>query len=279
FLRGTGLDTSTPNFYAVSVTRGLQVQLLRVGGGRATVLAQIKSADYVSSEWVKVSLSAKGPTLQVQVSLQNTGKFLTSGGQWQTNPAWALTRTDTAITGVGQVGLARQASTSGTVNFDNFTVIWPVSEENFDHTSAGTIPSGWAQWSTTGSSIFTVANARYLTTPNELASYVPTSAVSGRAWPVIIEPADVEASADVFVNSLIPAQVLVRGKWLDTTTSYYALAVTRGLQVQLLRVVNGYTTVLAQVHSVDYVTNQWIHISLTVAGSTLKAQVYRLDKA
>src|SRR5207302_9486922 len=109
---------------------------------------------------------------QVVVSLQDAAELLAAGGQWQTHPGWALARTVTAIAGVGQVGLARQASTSGTVNFDNFTVIWPVYEENFDHSSAGTIPAGWAQWSTTGSSIFTVANARYLTTPNELASYV-----------------------------------------------------------------------------------------------------------
>ncbi|HEV2948843.1 MAG TPA: Ig-like domain-containing protein, partial [Gemmataceae bacterium] len=98
--------------------------------------------------------------------------------------------------------------------------------------------------------------------------------------PAIIEPADVVASADVFVNSLVPAQVLVRGKFLDTATpTYYALSLTRRLQVQLLRVVNGYTTVLAQMDSADYVTGQWIHMSLTVSGSTLKAQIYRLDKA
>src|SRR5216684_2975661 len=110
FVRGTGLNTSTPNFYAVSVTRGLQVQLLRVVDGQVTVLGQVKSADYVSGEWVKVALSVQGSTLQVQVSLQDTGKFLTSGGQWQSAPASALTRTDTGVSGMGQVGLARRAS-------------------------------------------------------------------------------------------------------------------------------------------------------------------------
>ena len=107
-----------------------------------------------------------------------------------------------------------------------------------------------------------------------------TSAVNARTWLAMIEPADIQASAAVFINSLIPAEVIVRGKWLDTTTpSYYAVAVTRGLQVQLLRVVNGYTTVLAQIQSADYVSGQWIHIGLSVTGSTLHAQVYRLDKA
>ena len=78
FLRGTGLNTSAPSFYAVAVTRGLQVQLLRVVNGNATVLGQVQSADYVSGQWVCISLSSEGSTLGVQVILVDTGKYLTS---------------------------------------------------------------------------------------------------------------------------------------------------------------------------------------------------------
>jgi hypothetical protein len=280
FLRGSGLNTSVPSFYAVSVTRGLQVQLLRVVNGNATVLSQVQSADYVSGEWVTVSISSRGSSLGVQVSLMDTGKYLTSTGQWQLAPVWALSRADTAISGIGQVGLARPASTSGTVNFDNFTVYWPKMDQDFDQAAVGSLPAGWNQWSSTGASVFYVEGSQSLTAPNGIASVVATSAISARTWLAMLEPADVQASAAVFVNSLIPAQVMVRGKWLDTTTpSYYAVAVTRGLQVQLLRVINGYTSVLGQIQSSDYVSGQWIHIGLSVSGSSLRAQVYRLDKA
>jgi hypothetical protein len=280
FLRGAGLNTSSPSFYAVSVTRGLQVQLLRVLNGSVALLGQMHSATYVSGQWVRVALSAEGSTLRVQVTLMSTGQYLSSTGQWQTAPAWALTRNDTSISGVGQVGLARAASINGTVDFDNFSVMWPKYEEKFDSTPLGRLPTGWDQWSSTSSSIFSVSASHPLTAPHNLSSSVPTSGVKGRAWLALIEPADVQASTDIFVNSLIPAQVLVRGKFLDTPTpSYYSVAVTRGLQVQLLRVVNGYTSVLGQIRSADYVSSQWIHVGLSVNGFTLRAQIYRLDKA
>jgi hypothetical protein len=280
FLRGSGLNTSSPDYYAVSVTRGLQIQLLRVVNGQVALLGQMHSLDYVSGRWVKVSLSAEGSALRVQVTMLDTGKYLSSTGQWQSTPTWALTRNDTAINGIGQVGLARAAGISGTVDFDNVAVMWPKYEESFDSTPVGRLPTGWDQWSTTGSSIFGVSSSRPLTGSHNLSSSVPTSGVKGRAWVGLIEPADVQASADVFVDSLIPAQVLVRGKFLDTPTpSYYSVAVTRGLQVQLLRVVNGYTSVLGQAHSQDYLSSQWIHVGLSVSGFTLQVQIFRLDKA
>jgi hypothetical protein len=280
FLRGSGLNTSFPDYYAVSVTRGVQIQLLRVVNGQVALLGQMHSLDYVSGRWVKVSLSAEGSTLRVQVTMQDTGKYLSSTGQWQSTPTWALTRNDTAISGIGQVGLARAAGISGAVDFDNVAVMWPKYEEGFDSTPLGRLPTGWDQWSTTGSSIFGVSSSRPLTGSHNLSSSVPTSGVKGRAWVALIEPADIQASADVFVDSLIPAQVLVRGKFLDTPTpSYYSVAVTRGLQVQLLRVVNGYTSVLGQAHSQDYLSSQWIHVGLSVSGFTLQVQIFRLDKA
>jgi hypothetical protein len=280
FMRGTGLNTTTPNYYALSVTRGLQLQLVRVLNGSSYMIGQVQSAGYVSGIWVLLTLASEGSTLQAQVSRMDTGQYLTSGGQWQAAPAWALTRTDTAITGVGQVGLARPPSATGTVAFDNFSVVWPKWNESFDQTSPGTLPANWAQWSNTGSAVFETSSANSLSSPNGLLSAVSSSSTSGRAWLTLLEPADVQASAAVFVNNLVPAQVLVRGNWLDTATpSYYAVSVARGLHVELLRIVNGYTTVLAQLQSADYVSGQWIHIGLSASGSTLRAQIFRLDKA
>jgi hypothetical protein len=121
-VRGSNLNTAVPTFYAVAVTRGLQVQLLRVVQGRFTVLGHLQSADYVTGEWITVSLTREGSFLGVQVRLLDTGKYLTSNGHWQMEPTWALSRTDTAITDNGLVGLARGASAAGKVDFDNFIV-------------------------------------------------------------------------------------------------------------------------------------------------------------
>ncbi len=284
-LRGTGLNTATPIYYALSVTRGLQLQLLRVIDGNPAVLATAQSANYVSGTWVRITLASQGSSLQGQVYRPDTGQYLSSNGQWQSAPAWALTRIDTAITGTGLAGLARSAGTTGTVSFDNFAVdnfstVWSKVDENFDHTPAGTLPAGWTQWSTTGNAVFETSSANALSPPNGLLSSVPTSSTSGRAWLDSVGPADVQASAAIFVNNLVPAQVLVRGNGLDTPSpTYYAVSIWRGIEVQLLRVIDGNAAWLAQVQSNDWVSGQWIQVGLSVSGSMLRVQIFRLDKA
>jgi hypothetical protein len=279
-LRGTGLNSATSTYYALSVTRGLQLQLLRVIDGNPAVLATAQSANYVSGTWVRLTLASQGSTLQGQVYRLDTGQYLSSSGQWQSAPAWAFTRIDTAITGIGQVGLARPAGTTGTVSFDNFCVVWPKSDENFDHTPAGSLPAGWTQWSNTGNAVFGTSSANALSLPNGLLSSVPTSSTSGRAWLNLVEPADVQVSAAIFVNNLVPAQVFVRGNGLDTPNpSYYAVSIRRGIEVELLRVIDGNAAWLAQVQSTEWVSGQWIHVGLSVSGSMLRVQIFRLDKA
>jgi hypothetical protein len=153
----------------------------------------------------------------------------------------------------------------------------PLLQESFDNTPAGSLPSGWSQWSSTGQSAFAVSSARPFAGPNGLASS-GTSSVAARAWSATPEPADVQATATVFVNSLSPAQVLARGKNLNTATpTYYALSAGRGMYVQLVRVVNGAGAVLGEVNSDAWFDAKWVQLTLSVAGSRLQAQVYRPD--
>ena len=107
--RGQALDTAHPTYYAVSVTRGLDVQLVRVVNGRQTVLGDVKSKTWVSGQWLQVSLVAKGNQLRAQVFRTDTGQYLNADGTWGLAPTWALVRTDTAITRTGYAGLGRGA--------------------------------------------------------------------------------------------------------------------------------------------------------------------------
>ena len=119
--RGTNLNTTTPSYYAVSVSQGLDLKLLRVQNGNTTTLGEVKSSSWVANQWVQVSLFANGNNLRAQVQNSNTGQYLNASGQWQTSQTWALNLTDSAITTGGEVGLGRLASYTGQVNFDDFS--------------------------------------------------------------------------------------------------------------------------------------------------------------
>src|SRR5437867_9636044 len=103
--RGSNLDTPTPTYYAVSVTRGLQLELLRVANGVATSLGQLSSSSYFSSEWARVTLEVNGSSVRAKVSRLDTGEYLNTAGQWQASVSWALSRTDSTIASGGLVGL------------------------------------------------------------------------------------------------------------------------------------------------------------------------------
>jgi hypothetical protein len=117
------LDTPNPSYYAVSIRRGIEVELLRVIDGNAAWLAQVQSTDWVSGQWIHVGLSVSGSMLRVQIFRLDKALYLNSAGQWQAQPTWAISRSDVAITGVGEVGLARPASVTGTVTFDDFSTV------------------------------------------------------------------------------------------------------------------------------------------------------------
>jgi hypothetical protein len=120
--RGQNLGTTRPTFYAVSVTRGLDVQLVRVVNGQQTVLGDIKSKTWLSGQWLQVSLVTKGNELRAQVFRTDTGQYLNSDGSWGLAPNWALIRTDRAIVNGGYTGVGRAGGTTGTLSFDNFVI-------------------------------------------------------------------------------------------------------------------------------------------------------------
>jgi hypothetical protein len=278
--RGSGLSTATPTYYALSLTRGLQAQLLRVVNGVSTSLGQIKTPAYFSQQWVRATLSVVGSTLQAQIIRVDTGQYLTSKGLWQSASTWAFQINDTALTGVGLAGLARPASYVGAVSVDDFNITLPGSTESFDTTATGSLPATWQQWSSSGTPTFGASSALSVSAPNGLAVTAGTSGLSARAWDSIVQPADVQVGAWVYLNNIIPAQVLARGSNLSSgTPSYYDVAITRGLQVEVDKVVKGAATALGQVTSAGYLTNLWVRVTLSVNGPTLKAQVYRPDTA
>jgi hypothetical protein len=283
FVRGRGLDTAKPTYYAVSVTRGLEVDLLRVVNGAATRLGRVRSVDYLSNAWVQVTVYANGTNLRAQVYRPDTRQYLNSAGRWQGTATWALSVTDTAITGSGQVGLNKAADYAGRVTFDDFKVQGISStsappvlvQQAFDTTALGALPAGWSQWSNRGP--FGVSTARALSSPGSLAGAGP-SHQAARAWLNTSLPADIQAGTGIYLDSLSPAQVFIRGTNLGgPTPSYYAASVTRGLEVQLVRVVNGVSTVLGQVRSADYVSNRWVYTTVHGNGANLRVQVYRVD--
>jgi hypothetical protein len=278
FARGNSLNTATPTYYALSLTRGLQAQLVRVSGGIVTTLATVTSALWFSDRWVQATLDVQGSTLRAQVYRPDTQQYLNAQGQWQTVPAWALQVQDAVLTGPGDVGVGRPASYTGTVTYDNFSVTLPGITEHFDQTAPGALPTGWAQWSSAGGAAFAVSSGRAVSTANELTATSAQSSIVARAWPTAFAAADVQASADVYLNSLIPAQIFARGNDLDgAAPSYYALSLTRGLKVQLQRVQSGATTVLGQLASGDWVSDTWVQVVLAVSGNQVRARVYRLE--
>jgi hypothetical protein len=122
FLRGRGLNTAAPTYYAAVVTRGLDVKLVRVVNGVPTQLGHVRSADWVSGKWVRVSLQAKSSNLQVKVQRTDTGQYLGGDGRWRSTAAPALNVNNSSITGPGQAGFAVPDAYAGTVYFDDFSV-------------------------------------------------------------------------------------------------------------------------------------------------------------
>jgi hypothetical protein len=126
--------------------------LLRVDGGVTTTLGEVRSASWIANQWANVTLYANGDNLRAQVQRNDTGQYLNSAGQWQSNPTWALnvTDSDANLSGGGEIGLGRLPSYTGTVNFDNFSYV-PVTASSqppavtIVNPAAGTTLSGVTQ--------------------------------------------------------------------------------------------------------------------------------------
>ncbi|MBN9522246.1 hypothetical protein J0H58_27630 [bacterium] len=280
FARGTNLDTAAPSYVGVSITRGTAVQVWDVKTGQTTVTASVASAgsSYFSGGWVTVSLVPTGDSVAVRVQREDNGQYLNARGTWQAGPTDAVT-TQTTVTGGGGVGVGRAARYAGKVSLDDFQVIPPVPvsvTESFDSTAAGARPAGWSNWSSNGGD-FLASTARALSPANGFASS-GGSASAARAWSDLALPADVDASASIFLDGLIPAQLFVRGTNLDTARpTYYAVSVVRGLEARLVKVVDGVETTLGTVKSASWFTSQWLRVRVTVEGDRLRVTLFRAD--
>lgn len=290
FARGANLDTGARSYLAAVVTRGMKVQLVEVNAGATRVLGTVASptAAYFSNGWVRVSLVPEGSSAKVEVTRQDTGQYLSSAGTWQTAPTNVITAATTLTTAQGKIGVGRNGLYFGAVSLDDFSAIGtlppPVSPppaagvvQAFDTTAVGSSPTGWDGWATGSTGIFKTATARALSTGNGFASG-GISTTTARAWSDTGLPADVDVSAAIYTDGLIPAQVFARGTNLQgTTPTYYAVGLTRGLDAKLVKVVNGTETVLGSVKSTAYLSGQWVRARLIAEGDRLRVQLYRTD--
>src|SRR5262249_24439160 len=157
----------------------------------------------------------------------------------QRTPAVAIDRHDTALTRGGMVGINRAPSVAGKLTFDNFQVTTELPDEgtvalhedNFTTPTSGGLPPGWAVWRQDSTPVRIVASTQSLTGTGALSINAGTGVA--RAWYDALLPANVQASTALYLDSLVPAQLFVRGQNLNTDTpSYYAVSISRGLQVQ-----------------------------------------------
>src|SRR5262249_18801350 len=281
--RGANLGGTTPTYYAAQVVRGLQLPLVKGVNGTSTTLATLNSASWFSQAWAQVTLNVNGSTLQAQVYRADTQQYLNSLGQWQAAPAAALVVTDTSVSGPGLVGLGRVSSYADAIYFDDFTVLPAappaappsVINEAFDSTSAGSLPSGWSQWSSiSGDGTFSVSTTQPSSAPNSLAN--ATTGASGtvaRAWHNTFSAANALVSVSVYLDTLIPAQVIARGSNLNSSTPrLYAVQVRRSLVPQLVKVGSGTMRLLATMSAPYSSSQNWAQVARPVVRSTLQVQ-------
>src|SRR5688500_13454692 len=77
----------------------------------------------------------------------------------------------------------------------------PATMESFDSSAVGTLPAGWSQWSSNGTSAFAVAASQAESAPNSLAANSPTaSSLTARSWVDTAQPADAQVEAAVYLN-------------------------------------------------------------------------------
>jgi hypothetical protein len=282
FARGTNLTSGSPSYIAAVVTRGLTVQLVEVTNGTVRVLGSVSnpSSSYLSGQWVQVSLVPTGNSVAVQVKRADTGQYLTANGTWSAAEATAITATTTLNPATGRLGVGRVNRYAGSVKLDDFTVraaevVDTGVRESFDTTPPGSVPAGWQSWNGGAAGGFGVTTPLANSPANGFTSTGGTS-TANRAWAGTALPGDVDAAASVFLNSLIPAQVFVRGSNLDgTTPTYYAATITRGFTVKLVRVVNGVETSLGSITSDEYVSSQWVRVRVIAEGNRIRVSVSR----
>jgi hypothetical protein len=273
--RGQNLNTALPAYYAATITRGLEVQLVRVVEGQRTVLATLDSQAWISNKWIHATLSLHGDAIRILVYRGDTSQYLNSAGVWQDLPAWAIESRDSAITGAGLAGLGRAGGAAGTITFDSFAVTSQAAAHPLESTPQ--LPDEWTQWSNTGTAAFAETTANAQTPPSSIVSH-GSSDLEARAWIDESQAADISVGASIYLDSLVPAQVILRGKSLGTSSpTFYAVTLQRGLVAQLTRVVDGRSMTLSTVASNTWDSGRWVHVQFQAQGSTLQVQIRRSE--
>jgi hypothetical protein len=290
FTRGANLGTSTPSYLAAAVTRGATVTLLEVTNGAAKVLASLSSpsSSYFSGGWVQVSLVPSGSAVAVQLMRLDSGQYLNAQGAWQAGVANVLSASTSLPDASGDVGVGRVAAYSGTVTLDNFTFTppppvapppppAPVINQSFDTTAVGSSPAGWQTWASDSTGTAAAASSPALSSPN---SYELNggSATQVRAWSTASLPGNVSGSVALDLNTLVPAELIIDGSNLDSSSpSYDAVVLSRGLQASVIQVTNGTAATLGTLKSASYFSAEWVRVGLRSVGNELLASIYRTD--
>jgi hypothetical protein len=283
YARGQNLNTAAPSYLAATVRGGGTVELTQEVNGTRTVLGTVRSSAAVPATWLRVTLVPAGDKATVRVQRADTGQYLTPTGGWQAAAVDAISATVTHRPATGLTGLGREAGGAGMTFVDDFAATPPTTvssggtRESFDTTATGTLPANWKQWSSDATKRAKVSGGVSLSPANAL-TVDGTSATRARAWLDVVQPADVSAGVSVPADSLIPAGVIVRGQDLTTAApTYYSLTLTRGVTVELKRVVSGVEQTLGSIRSTAYVSGPWVRLTLVTAGDRLRAVVYRAD--
>ncbi|MDW8244213.1 MAG: Ig-like domain-containing protein [Thermogemmata sp.] len=282
FTRGVNLNTPTPSYLAVVITRGLSLEVQEVVDGQTKVLGRLDSPPtaYLSNRWVQVWLRPQGNQVVVQVIRLDSGEYLNSSGTWSNAETTAMTVTTSWLPVAGRVGTGRLPRYTGEVILDDFVYQTPEPvgiSESFDSRNEGSFPENWFSTNSGAPGNWSISHTRAVSLPGSLAS-LGGSTTGGLAGPELNLPADVAVAATIYADSLIPARVVVRGTDLEgATPSYYAAQLRRGVEVALIRVVNGVETTLGSVRSQQWLSNQWVRLQLTAVGDRLRLAVIRDD--
>jgi hypothetical protein len=160
--------------------------------------------------------------------------------------------------------------------------------QNFDTTTVGGLPAGWAQNSSNLSN-FSDPTPFQVVSPTTPTPTSPANALAfdsiysntlGRAWSTAPVGPDAAAGVNVLMGIGPQARVIARGSGLDTATpTYYTATITGGTpSVGLIKVINGSETpVGTAVSSSVYLSGKWARVTLEAVGQTVRVKVQRLD--
>jgi len=277
-VRGSKLDGATPTYYSAGVTSGGVVQLLRTTDGTTTVLATVRPREWVGNEWVTLKLRADGDNLKVFLFRGDSNQYLNAKGAWTRQPTAAVEQADRAITRGGFIGFARPKGVQASVPLDSLKIGSPddspnalLREERFGNGAARSVPSGWNTWTANGGTAFSTLSDETLQITGKTNS-------AARLWMAQPVPTDVQVSSSVYVDSLVPAGLFLRGSWLNSTrANSYELTVKRGLEIELARTVNGVRTSFGKLTTNGWQSGLWVQMSLIAKGDQLRVQLFRAD--